>query len=142
MKTSEDGLQRLEDYEGIRYVAYKCSAGIWTIGVGHTGPEVVEGLRATPEQVDAWLREDVVEAEDAINRLVKVPLKQNQFDALVSFVYNVGAGAFSKSTMLRKLNAGDYAGAANEFPRWINAGGKPVEGLRRRREAERKHFLA
>lgn len=142
MKTSEEGLDHIEASEGIRYVAYLDTGGVWTIGVGHTGPEVVKGLRATEEQVREWLVEDVEEAEDAVNRLVKVELNQNQFDMLVSFVFNVGEGQFKRSTMLRLLNKGDYEAAANEFPKWKFDNGKMIQGLLNRRLEEQKIFLA
>jgi lysozyme len=142
VKTSEAGLDHIEQSEGIRYTAYLDTGGVWTIGVGHTGPEVVKGLRATDEQVRAWLEEDVREAEDAVNRLVKVELTQNQFDMLVSFVFNVGEGQFKKSTMLKLINAGDMEGAAAQFPRWCYDNGKMIQGLLNRRLAEQKIFLA
>jgi len=142
VKTSEAGLDHIEQSEGVRYTAYLDTGGVWTIGVGHTGPEVVKGLRATDEQVRAWLEEDVLEAEDAVNRLVKVELTQNQFDMLVSFVFNVGEGQFKRSTLLRLLNQGDYEGAANELPKWKFDNGKMIQGLLNRRLEEQKIFLA
>jgi lysozyme len=142
VKTSDSGLDHIEQSEGIRYTAYLDTGGVWTIGVGHTGPEVIKGLRATDEQVRAWLEEDVLEAEDAVNRLVKVELTQNQFDMLVSFVFNVGEGQFKRSTMLRLLNQGDYEGAANELPKWKFDNGKMIQGLLNRRLEEQKIFLA
>jgi lysozyme len=142
MKMSEEGLDKLEDYEGIRFVAYLDTGGVWTIGVGHTGPEVVKGLRASAEQIREWLRVDVEEAEEIVERLVKVPLNQNQFDALVSFVFNIGEGQFASSTLLKKLNAGDYEGAAGQFKRWVFDNGKQQPGLVKRRSSEEATFLA
>jgi len=142
MNMSDNGLELLQDIEGTRYTAYLDTGGVWTIGVGHTGPEVVEGLRIDDLQVLAWLKEDVQEAEDAVNGNVKVPLTQNQFDALVSFVFNVGVDAFKKSTMLRMLNAGDYTGAMGQFKRWNMDNGKVFAGLTKRRELEAKLFEA
>jgi lysozyme len=118
MKTSDEGVDKIEKREGVRFVAYKDVKGIWTIGVGHTGPEVKEGLVWNAEQVKQALESDLKTAEDAINELVKVTLTQYQFDALVSFVFNVGVGAFEKSTMLKYINQGDFEGAALQFDRW------------------------
>lgn len=140
MKTGEKGLALIKHFEGLRLRAYQCSANVWTIGYGHTAG-VRPGDAITPEQADAFLRQDVSDSEHSVSRFVRVPLTQCQFDALVSFVFNLGAGNFRTSTLLKKLNAGDYSGAADEFSRWINAGGKPLPGLARRREAERLLFL-
>lgn len=140
MVTSDDGVHDIEEYEGTKLKAYKDTGGVWTIATGHTGPEVCEGLTCTPTQATRWLREDLKEAEDAVNRLVKVPLTQGQFDALVSFVFNLGEGQFSKSTMLKKLNGGDYKGAAGEFGRWVFDAGKIQPGLVKRRYGEKARF--
>lgn len=140
MKIGIDGLNLIKEFEGVRLQAYKCQADRWTIGYGHTtdvGPDDV----ITEAQAVFLLRQDVAESERAVNRYVHVPLTQNQFDALVSFVFNLGIGNFRTSTLLKKLNAGDYDGAAQEFGRWIHAGGKALPGLVRRREAERVLFL-
>lgn len=121
MKTSDRGLQELIEEEGKRNEAYPDPKWGWavpTIGVGHTGPEVHRGLVWTDQQVMDALRRDVQSREDSINRSVKTPLTQGQFDALVSFSFNVGIGAFESSTLLRKLNQGDVAGASAEFPKW------------------------
>lgn len=141
MKTSKQGIDHIGESEGIRLTSYLDTGGVWTIGVGHTGPEVVKGLRITYDKAMEWLAEDVREAEDAVNRLVKVKLSQHQYDMLVSFVFNVGEGQFSKSTMLRLLNSGDYTGAGNQFPRWNMDNGKVITGLTNRRIAEKKIFL-
>jgi lysozyme len=140
MKTSEQGLDRIQDLEGTRYVAYYDGGGVITNGVGHTGPDVFEGQRVDQAQVMAWLQEDVKDAEDAVRTLVRVPLSQNQFDALVSFVFNIGGGAFADSTMLRMLNKGDYEGAAKQFPRWNKDNGKTIAGLTKRRLLEQAVF--
>jgi len=140
MKTSQSGLDFIQDVEGCKLFAYLDTGGVWTIGVGHTGPEVVKGLSCTMGQAMVWLAEDVREAEDAINKAVKVSLTQNQFDALVSFVFNVGVGAFLSSTLLKKLNAGDYEGAAGQFPRWNKDNGKEIAGLTKRRHLEQSVF--
>jgi lysozyme len=119
----------------------KLSGAPWTIGVGHTGPEVKYGLVWTQDQADAQLLADVAGAVAAVNRLVTTPLTQGEFDALVDFVFNLGVGAFAGSTMLKLLNAGNHAAAAHEFEKWDMAGGKHVAGLLRRRVAEEHEFL-
>jgi lysozyme len=139
---SRQGLEFLQDLEGTSYVAYKDTGGVWTNGTGHTGPDVYPGQRATDEQVMAWLAEDVKEAEEAVTKYVTAPLTQNQFDALVSFVFNIGASAFKNSTLLRKLNAGDYDGAIGQFKRWNLDNGKVVAGLSKRRMLEASLFEA
>lgn len=140
MKTSNEGLDFIKGVEGVEYKAYQDTGGVWTIGVGHTGPDVFEGQIADKAQVMQWLADDVVEAEDAVNRLVKVPLSQSQFDALVSFVFNLGEGQFSRSTLLRKLNANDYDGARKEFKRWVYDNGRMLAGLVKRRYGEAEMF--
>jgi lysozyme len=140
METSKEGMKILELREGIRLKAYKDSVGILTIGVGHTSmagkPMVVPGMVITQDQCDEIFARDIKPVETTVNNLVKVPLTQNQFDALVSFVFNIGGGAFSKSTLLRKLNEKDYAGAADQFLVWV----KQPE-LTGRRKNERAQFL-
>ena len=118
MKTSDEGLKSLEGREGKRRKAYLDTKGIPTIGVGHTGPEVYIGLAWTDQQIEDALRDDVKEAEDCINKCVTVLLTQSQFDALVSFVFNIGITAFKRSTLLRVLNTGDYEDAAACFDMW------------------------
>lgn len=130
----------IKEFEGLRLEAYKCPADVWTIGYGHTRG-VIPGDVITKKEAEAFLSEDVEDAESAVNEYVNVKLNQNQFDALVSFVYNLGAGNFKSSTLLRKLNQGDYLGAANEFERWNKAGGKVLNGLVRRRKAESNLFI-
>jgi lysozyme len=137
---SRTGEQLTEHFEGCRLTAYQDVKGLWTIGVGHTGPEVCEGLVWTQEQADAQLLKDIQNAVDHVNRLVTVPLTQDEFDALVDFIFNVGSGNFDRSALLRLLNAGDYQGAAAQFDLWDHAGGKVVAGLLRRREAEKAEF--
>lgn len=140
METSQKGLDFIKQFEGIRKKAYLDSVNIPTIGVGHTGPEVHMGMEITDEQVDEYLKEDVKEAEEAVNKLVKVDLTQDQFDALVSFVFNFGEPRFQGSTLLKKVNANDFTGAVQEFPRWNRAGGKIEVGLTKRRLAEADLF--
>jgi lysozyme len=140
MKVSNNGINLIKRFEGLELKAYKDSVGILTIGYGHTHA-VKAGDVITGEQAHAFLREDLQVAEMTINTNVKVKLTQGQFDALASFVFNLGSGNFVKSTLIRKLNAGDYAGAADEFGKWVNAGGKKLPGLVKRRAAEREVFL-
>lgn len=118
MKTSSNGVQALMLREGKRNKAYQDVKGIWTIGVGHTGPEVVEGLEWSDTLVMTNLAVDLGKAENSINSYVKVPLNTNQFDALASFIFNVGTHAFETSTLLRDLNLGNYTKAANDFDMW------------------------
>lgn len=140
MQTSQVGIDAIKDFEGVRLKAYDDGVGVWTIGVGHTAG-VKRGDVITMAQVDEFLRSDLKDAEDAVNNSVKVPLTQGQFDSLVSFVFNLGAGAFRGSTLLKKLNAGDYVGAGDEFLKWNKAGGRVMAGLVKRRAAERTMFL-
>lgn len=139
MRTSENGLALIRQAEGLRLRAYKCPAGVWTIGFGTTAG-VKEGQVITKERAEELLRDDVKRFEDQVLRLVKVQLTQGQLDALVSFTYNLGAANLGNSTLLRLLNAGDYKGAAAQFDRWTKAGGKELPGLVKRRAAERALF--
>ncbi len=140
MKTSQRGIDLIKEFEGCKLEAYKDSVGIPTIGVGHTKNVCMEHT-ITMEQADALLRADLADAEKAVNQYVGVPLTQNQFDALVSFTFNLGAGALLGSTLLSLLGKGNYLGAAEQFGRWNRAGGKVLLGLARRRAAERELFL-
>lgn len=139
MKYSKQGLALTESFEGCRLVAYPDSVGVWTIGYGHT-KGVVEGMTCTQAQAEQWLLDDVADAEAEVNRLVHIAMSQEEFDALVDFVFNLGIGNFSKSTLLAKLNARDIEGAADEFAKWDRAGGVEVAGLLRRRLAEKALF--
>lgn len=141
MRTSQRGLSLIKSFEGLRLQAYQDAVGVWTIGYGTTRG-VNAGMKISKEQAERMLLNDVQRFEPEVERLVTVPLSQNQWDALVSFTYNLGAANLESSTLLRKLNAGDYAAAADQFPRWNKAGGKVLVGLTRRREAERALFLA
>jgi GH24 family phage-related lysozyme (muramidase) len=140
------GLKLVRSFEGRELQAYQDSVGVWTIGYGHTSmagpPEVTPGMRITAAQADEILKRDLGKFEQGIRDRVSVPLNSNQFSALVSFAFNVGLGAFQNSTMRRRLNSGDYSGAADEFPRWVKAGGRTLQGLVRRRNAERALFLS
>jgi lysozyme len=139
MKTSDRGLNLIKEFESLELKAYLCPAGVWTIGYGHT-KDVQEGDTCTEEQANEWLREDVRWAEDAVRASVKLPLRQTEFDALVSFVFNVGVTAYMRSTLLQKLRRGDLQGAAQQFGRWTRANGRVLRGLVRRRAAERAMF--
>ena len=141
MQISKAGLDLIKQFEGLYLKAYRCPAGVPTIGYGHTAG-VAMGQTITQQQADDYLRRDVRQFERAVARLVTVPLTQGQFDALVSFAFNLGEGALAQSTLLRLLNAGDYAGAAAQFERWNKAGGRVLPGLVRRRAAERALFEA
>lgn len=138
---SENGLDLIKRWEGLSLTAYVCPGGKRTIGYGHTG-EYSKRSRISRAQANELLIRDVHRKELAVNRLVIVPLTQNQFDALVSFTFNLGAARLKRSTLLKKLNRGDYAGAADEFPKWRNAGGRVLEGLEFRRAEERRLFLS
>ena len=145
MKISQYGIDTIKRFEGLELEAYRDIAGVLTIGYGHTGADLKSGDVVTPDEAEALLRLDVTRFEDAVNGSVDVPLNQYQFDALVSFTYNVGVGAFQRSTALKRLNKGDYKGAANALLLFnkatINGVKRPVEGLTRRRESERLLFL-
>lgn len=144
MRTSPAGRAFIGRHEGLRLSAYRDAAGVWTIGYGHTAaagpPAPVSGMTITAPEADAILGRDLARFEAAVSRLVTVALAQGEFDALVSFTFNVGEGALARSTLLRKLNAGDRAGAAAEFGRWNKAGGRVLAGLTRRRAEERAMF--
>lgn len=141
MKTSDSGLGLIKEYEGCRLTAYQDSVGVWTIGVGHTNG-VKEGDKITQAQADDFLKQDLAVAEADVGRLVTVDLTQGQFDALVSFTFNLGAGNLSSSTLLARLNAGNYSAAAEQFGRWVFAGNVLQQGLVKRRAAEKALFLS
>jgi lysozyme len=140
MQYSKQGIDLTKSFESCRLTTYRDIKGVLTIGFGHTGPEVVEGLTWTQNQADSQLVLDLTRAEHAVNTLVTVPMTQGVFDSLVDFCYNCGIGAFSGSTMLKLLNAGQNDDAANEFEKWDHASGKVVAGLLRRRLAEKEEF--
>lgn len=138
MTHSERAVVLITGFEGCSLTAYRDQRGIWTIGYGHT--PTAEGQTISEADARILLSEDLKVADEAINRLVKVPLTQNQFDALCSFVFNVGQGNLAVSTMLRCLNRSEFAQAASEFLRWVRVGGEVSAGLVRRREAEKALF--
>ncbi len=143
MELSEQGLKLIKEAEGFRAKAYQDTGGIWTVGYGTTRidgrpvnkTDVVDEGKAT-----TLLKTDVASACEAVKRLVTVPINQNQFDALVDFVYNLGAGSLQKSTLLKKLNQKDYVGASNEFPKWVFDNGVVVKGLVIRRGKDKFLF--
>ena len=144
--TSDLGIALVKRFEGLEIVAYpdpgnRVTGEPWTIGYGHTRG-VRRGDTCTEDQATAWLREDLRAAEGAVRHLVDVPLNQGQFDALASFVFNCGTGAFGNSTLLRLLNAGDAAGAAEQFKRWNRGADGVLPGLVTRRTAERDLFVS
>lgn len=148
MRTSAKGRAAITQREGNKLTAYPDPAtggDPWTIGVGHTSaagpPKVVKGMKITAADSDEILARDLKEVEKAVNESVKVRLSQNEFDALVSLAFNIGNGAFAKSTLVKKLNAGDRAGAADQFLVWNKAAGKVMKGLVTRRQDERSQFL-
>lgn len=142
LRINQAGLSLIKEFEGLRLEAYQDIVGVWTIGYGHTGPEVVKGKIITTAQAEELLAKDVEKFEVGVRKLVPPSCTTNQFSALVCFSYNVGLGALGKSTLLKKLVAGDITGAAEEFLKWNKAGGKEVAGLTRRRVAERSLFLS
>jgi lysozyme len=139
-KYSNSGLELTKQFEGCELKAYQDQVGVWTIGYGHTGTDVKKGLTITEEQASTLLAADVAWAVTCVNKSVKVAINQNQFDALVDFVFNLGCANLGQSTLLRLLNSGDSSDAAKEFLRWNRAGGKVVAGLTRRRQAEMDLF--
>ena len=139
MNIGQKGIDLIKHFEGCELNAYKCPAGVWTIGYGHI-KGVSEGMSITQEQAEQMLLDELKEYENYINELVTVNLSQNQFDALVSWVYNLGPANLQSSTLLKVLNSGDYSGVPAQIERWNKAGGKVLEGLIRRREAESALF--
>lgn len=146
MKTSEAGLKLVKRWEGCKLTAYKCPAGVWTIGYGLTSAAgivpVKQGMKITQKQADEYLVRSLKAYEDQVTKMLKRTPTQAQFDALVSLNYNIGPNAMGKSTVIRKFNAGDIQGAADAFLLFVKAGGKVLQGLVNRREDERKLFLS
>lgn len=142
MKISQKGINLIKQFEGLELKAYRDSVGVLTIGYGSTGSHVSVGEVITEAQAETLLIKDLSRFESGVTELVKVPVTQNQFDALVSFSFNLGLGNLKSSTLLKKLNAKDYTGASKEFERWNKAGGKVLNGLTRRRLAEKELFLS
>ena len=146
MVVSLFGVDLICSFEGKRLAAYDDGVGVWTIGFGTTvypnGIKVKKGDTCTEAQAKAFMAHDLKKFEAAVNNAVTVPLSQNQFDALVSLAYNIGTDAFSKSTLVKKLNANDIRGAADQFDVWVNAGGKRMQGLVNRRAREKALFIS
>jgi len=142
MRTSSAGRKLIKRHEGLSLKAYKDPVGVWTIGWGHTGPDAREGNEITNSRAESLLSQDIREAEDDIRRLVKRDLTQGQFDALVSFTFNLGAGALQRSTLRRKVNREEHADVPAEFHKWVWAGGKRLNGLVKRRKAEALAYQA
>lgn len=146
MKLSENGMALIKHAEGLRLKAYQDSVGVWTIGYGWTHPvegkKVGAGMQISQTMAERLLRCGIAQFEQGVGQLVNVPITQGQFDALVSFAYNLGLRSLASSTLLRRVNAGDKQGAANEFGRWVNAGGIRLDGLVARRAAECALFLS
>lgn len=146
-KAGVDAVRIIKEYEGLMLTAYQCPAGVWTIGRGHT-KDVKRGQRISIDQALSFLQADIAEVAAGVNSLLTAPVAQHQFDALVSFAFNVGldidadtkAEGLGDSTLLKLVNAGDYQGAALEFGKWIYGGGKVLDGLVARRQQERDLF--
>lgn len=146
MKLSAEGLNLIKRFEGVRNRPYRCSAGLWTVGVGHLigdGKSLPESWNKTftKEEIDALLIRDISRFERGVRMYIKVPLRQSEFDALCSFSFNLGLGVLQRSTLRQKINRFDKEGAAKEILKYCRAGGKIVKGLQRRREAEYQMFL-
>lgn len=137
---SEEGKALIKKYEGCELESYECPGGVWTIGYGSTF-RVTPGMTITEQEAEERLNRDLVTYESAVHDMVEVELSDNQYSALVSFCFNVGTNAMRESTLLKKLNAGDYTGAANELMRWDKSKGKKLQGLFKRRRAERVLFM-
>jgi lysozyme len=133
--TSEEGISLIKKFEGCELEAYQCSANVWTIGYGHTR-DISEGDSCTQAEADEMLVDDLQEFEGYVNELIDAELTQSQFDALVAWTYNLGPTNLKSSTLLKRLNEDDMADVPHQIRRWNKAGGKVLDGLIRRREAE------
>ncbi len=143
MRIGQKGIELIKQFEGCKLTSYLCPAGVWTIGYGHTGKDVTDGLSITQEEADALLYDDLYQFEAGVSRLVsELDITQGMFDALVSFAFNLGLGALAKSTLLKKLKQGAIFDTADEFAKWNKVNGKESAGLIRRREAEIELFLS
>ena len=145
MRVNQAGIELIKSFEGCRLRAYVDTVGVWTIGYGHTSmagpPKVVPGMRITEDEAEEILKRDVEKFANKIKPLIKVELNDNQFSALVSFAYNVGPGAFKRSSVLRAVNNRDFENVPRYLLRWVKAGGRVLRGLVRRRKAEGKLFM-
>ena len=141
MKTSPKGIALIKEFEGLRLKAYKCPGGVWTIGYGHTAG-VKHGMVISERQAEEYLKADLIAFEKYLNDL-GLAINQNQFDALISFIYNVGTGNFSSSTLLRKVKANPLDNSImDEFLKWVYSKGRVLPGLQRRRLAEMKLYFS
>ena len=141
MKMGEKGIDLIKYFEGFRSTVYLCAAGVPTLGFGSTHGITMDSPSITEEEGLELLMLDIAKFERGVNRLIDASLNQNQFDALTSFAFNLGNGSLQASTLRKKVNREDYEGAADEFPRWVFAGGRKLNGLVKRRYAERALFL-
>jgi lysozyme len=141
MKCNAEGIELIKEFEGMLLHTYLDQKGIRTIGYGHTGEDVYAGLQISQAEAEAMLLHDLVKFEAGVDRLVRIKINENEFSALVSFVYNLGVGALAHSKLLYFLNANKREEASNEFSRWDECDGKPDPGLLRRRKAEQGLFL-
>ena len=137
---SDAGLAMTKEFEGLRLNAYQDCVGVWTVGYGHTGADVHAARVVTEAEAEALLLADMEAAVACVNRVVSVVVTQGQFDALADFCFNLGGRALCESTLLRRVNAGDFDGAAEQFGMWCHAGGKVQPGLVKRRRAEAEMF--
>ena len=141
MKMGKKGIDLIKHFEGFRSTVYRCAAGVPTLGFGSTHGITMDSPPITEEEGIELLMLDIAKFERAVESLITAPLNQNQFDALVSFSFNLGSGSLQNSTLRRRVNRSEYERAAEEFPRWVFAGGRKLKGLVRRRYAERELFL-
>ena len=141
MKTSQNGIELIKKFEGCRLETYICPAGVFTIGYGHTGADVKSGMKITQEEAETLLKNDLKAFEKGVQRIIKKELTQNQFDALVSFAYNLGLENLKKSTLAKLINQGKIKEASSQFERWVYANGVKLNGLIRRRKAEKELFV-
>lgn len=143
MRISEAGVDLIKAFEGCKLEAYKCPAGIWTIGYGHTGSNVTSDLSIDEQEAESLLYDDLVKFEDGVNKLTQeLDITQGMFDALVCFAYNVGLDALARSTLLKLLKQNKVLEASEQFKVWNKAGGQELAGLTRRRNAEAELFLS
>lgn len=141
MTLGDAGRRLIQEFEGYSETAYTDQRGVLTIGWGHTGEDVQPGMSCTRDEAEQWFTDDTQTAVDAVNRLIAIPLRQNEFDALVSFTFNLGEGSLAGSTLRANLNAGDRNAAAQQFLVWDHVNGVENAGLARRRAAEQALFL-
>ncbi len=142
MKTSQKGINLIKSFEGFSHYNYFCPGGYKTIGYGHVVKKDEKFIKISKKIAENLLKKDVLFAEEAIYRLVNITINQNQFDSLVSFIFNIGSGAFQRSTIRKKINREEIYDASEEFLKWIKSGGLLINGLILRRKKERELFLS